>query len=38
MEATESVKNLGVTQDTDNSMQIHVANLCWGSYPLTVKV
>ena len=28
MEATESVKNLGVILDADNSIQRHVANLC----------
>ena len=28
MELAESVKNLGVILDADNSMQRHVANLC----------
>ena len=32
MEATESVKNLGVILDADNSMQRHVANLCCVCY------
>ena len=27
MESTESVKNLGITLEADNSMQRHVANL-----------
>ena len=31
MEATESVRNLGVI-DADNSMQRHVANLCCVCY------
>ena len=29
MEATESLKNLCVAMDADNSMQRHVANLCF---------
>ena len=32
MEPAESVKNLGVVLDTENSMQRHVANLCRMSY------
>ena len=32
MEQAESVKNLGVILDTENSMQRHVANLCRISY------
>ena len=32
MEATESVKNLGVILHADNSMQRHVANLCCVCY------
>ena len=32
MEAAESVKNLGVVLDAENSMQRHVANLCRISY------
>ena len=32
MEPAESVKNLGVILDNENSMQRHVANLCGISY------
>ena len=32
MEPAESVKNLGVILDAENSMQRHVANLCRISY------
>ena len=32
IEPTESVKNLGVILDAENSMQRHVANLCRISY------
>ena len=32
MEPVESVKNLGVILDADNSMQRHVANLCYTCY------
>ena len=32
MEPAESVKNLGVVLDVENSMQRHVANLCCISY------
>ena len=32
MEPAESVKNLGVILDAENSMQRHVANLCHISY------
>ena len=32
MEATESMTNLGVFLDADNSMQRHVANLCCACY------
>ena len=32
MEPAESVKNLGVVLDAENSMQRHVANLCGISY------
>ena len=32
MEPAESVKNLGVILDDDNSMQRHVANLCHTCY------
>ena len=32
MEPAESVKNLGVVLDAENSMQRHLANLCRASY------
>ena len=32
MEPAESVKNLGVFLDAENSMQRHIANLCCISY------